>query len=85
MEGFYRYLETLKAKKTEIENQDVESFVKAKIVEIEQQVRAEALKKQAEEIQLLDVKIEAITDAISVVESEKVEESNLDKQNFSNL
>ena len=46
MEGLRGYLEALKAKKTEIESQDIEAFVQAKLLEIEPKIRAEAKAQQ---------------------------------------
>lgn len=74
MSGLNGYLETLNAKKTEIENQDIDAYVKAKLEELEPKIRAEAEQTQAYELKVLDIKIEAITDAIAVVEAEKATE-----------
>lgn len=75
MEGLRGYLEALKSKKTEIESQDIEAFVQAKLLEIEPKIRAEAKAQQQVETQVLAIKIEAITDAIAVVEAEKLAET----------
>lgn len=65
------YLEELKAKKTEVESQDLDAYVMAKLKEIEPQIRAEAEQSQAYELRVLDIKIEAITDAVKIVTEEQ--------------
>lgn len=75
MSGLVGYLENLKAKRMEVENQDIEAFVAEKLKELEPQIRAQAEQSQAYEKKVLDIKIEAITDAIAVVEAEKVVET----------
>lgn len=68
------YLDDLKAKRAEVENQDIDAFVEAKLKELEPQIRAQAEQSQAYEKKVLDIKIEAITEALTVVEAEETPE-----------
>lgn len=68
------YLDDLKAQRAEVENQDIDAFVEAKLKELEPQIRAQAEQSQAYEKKVLDIKIEAITEAITVVEAEETPE-----------
>lgn len=57
------------AQKAEIENQDIDAYVLKQLEEAEKQIRAEAEQKKAYELKVIDIKIEAINEAIA--ESEK--------------
>lgn len=66
-----KMLDKFVAKKTEIETQDIDAFVREKLVEAEKQIRAEAEHAKAYELKVIGIKIEAIEEAIE--ESKKLE------------
>ena len=70
MGKLHELLESLKAQKVEVETQDINAFVARKLAELEPEIRAQAEQQQAYEARVLEIKIEAITDAITVVEAE---------------
>lgn len=55
--------------KAEIENQDIDAYVLKQLEEAEKQIRAEAEQKKAYALKVIDIKIEAINEAIA--ESER--------------
>lgn len=69
------YLDGLKSRRAEIENQDIDAYVAAKLDELEPKIRAEAEQAQAYELKVYDIKIEAITDAIGILERAEIAEN----------
>ncbi len=72
MDGLKVFLAELEAKKAQVENQDIESYVQAKLAELAPKIRAEAQESQAYESKVLGIKIEAVREALTIVEAEKV-------------
>lgn len=77
MVGLNGFLADLEAKKTEVENQDIEAYVQAKLAEIAPKIRAEAEQSQAYEAKVLEIKIEAIKEALEIVAAQTSVENNL--------
>lgn len=67
-------LEALKNERVEVVNQDVDSMVKAKLDELEPQIRAEAERVKANAIRVYDIRISAFEEAISIIETAESEE-----------
>lgn len=65
------FLAELTAKKAQVESQDIEAYVQAKLAELAPKIRAEAEQSQAYEAKVLGIKIEAVKEAIEIVEAEK--------------
>ena len=72
MDGLKVFLAELEAKRAQVENQDIESYVQAKLAELAPKIRAEAQESQAYESKVLGIKIEAVREALTIVEAEKV-------------
>lgn len=62
-------LEALKNERTEVVNQDIDSLVKAKLEELEPQIRAEAERVKANAIRVYDIRISAFEEAVSIIET----------------
>lgn len=70
-------LEELKNERDNVANQDIDSYVEAKLKELEPQIRAEAEQAKAYDTKVYNIRIAAFEEAISIVEAEskEVEES----------
>lgn len=64
-----RRLEELKIERANVVNQDIDSYVNAKLRELEPQIRAEAEKEKAYATKVLDIRISAFEEACSIVEA----------------
>ena len=72
MGKLHELLEGLKAQKAEVETRDIDAFVAKKLAELEPEIREHAEQERKYETKVLEIKIEAITDAITAVEAETV-------------
>ena len=70
MGKLHELLEGLKAQKAQVEAQDIDAIVAKTLTELEPEIRANAEQQREYEAKVLEIKIEAITDAITVVEAE---------------
>lgn len=70
-------LDELKQQRAEVVNQNIDDYVMAKLRELEPQIRAEAEKDKAYATKVLDIRISAFEEALSIVEAarETVEET----------
>lgn len=66
-------LEELKNERANVVNQDIDSYVEAKLEELRPQIRAEAVKAQAYETKVYDIRIAAFEEALKIVEAESTE------------
>lgn len=63
-------LEELKNERANVVNQDIDSYVEAKLQELKPQIRAEAEAAKATETKVYDIRIAAFEEALSIVEAE---------------
>lgn len=70
-------LEELRNERAEVVNQDIDSYVEAKLRELEPKIRADAEAVKAHNTRVYDIRIAAFEEALSIVEtkSEEVEET----------
>ena len=73
-------LEALKNERTEVVNQDIDSLVKAKLEELEPQIRAEAERVKANAIRVYDIRIYAFEEAVSIVETAATSEETVETE-----
>lgn len=73
-------LEALKNERTEVVNQDIDSLVKAKLEELEPQIRAEAERVKANAIRVYDIRIAAFEEAVSIVETAATSEETVETE-----
>lgn len=73
MDGLNRFLEELKEKKSEIENRDIESIVTERMCKIEEQIRDEELARRDADLKVVEIKIETIEEAVSIIEEDERE------------
>lgn len=73
-------LEALKNERTEVVNQDIDSLVKAKLEELEPQIRAEAERVKANAIRVYDIRISAFEEAVSIVETAATSEETVETE-----
>lgn len=66
-------LDALVSKRAEVENQDIDAYVEAKLQELAPRIRAEAVEAQAYEKKVLDIRIDAFKEALELVNAERVE------------
>lgn len=74
MEKLRAKLDELKVQRATVANQDIDAYVAAKLKELEPTIRAEAEQSQAYELKVLDIRIDAFSEALSIVEIDEVNE-----------
>lgn len=72
MKGLKQKVAELNAKRAEVQNQDLNALVEAKLAELRPQIRDQAEKTQAYELKVLDIRIDAFNEALELIEAESV-------------
>ena len=75
MESLKQRLTELNAKREEVQNQDLDALVAAKLAELKPQIREQAEKTQAYELKVLEIRIGAFNEALEIVEADRVAEA----------
>jgi hypothetical protein len=75
MESLKQRLTELNAKREEVQNQDLDALVEAKLAELKPKIKEQAVQNQAYELKVLDIRIGAFNEALELVEAERVAEA----------